>query len=69
MGIDYSIGVQIIVKIGDFKNFDSTDKILTFVVLFPSIYQSGKFDVKIEKWDSRYLKSVFFNATYMYMLF
>ena len=41
-GMGYSMGAQIIAEIGDFKNFDSPDKILAFAGLSPSIYQSGK---------------------------
>ena len=41
-GIGYSMGAQIIAEIGDFKNFDSPDKILAFAGMSPSTYQSGK---------------------------
>ena len=33
---------MIIVEIGDFNNFDSSDKILTFAELSPSTYQSDQ---------------------------
>ena len=64
-GIGYSMGAQIIAEIGDFKNFDSPDKILAFAGLSPSTYQSGKLyssNAKMEKRGSRYLKSALFNA-------
>ncbi len=64
-GIGYSMAAQIIAEIGDFKNFDSPDKILAFAGLSPSTYQSGNLyssNAKMEKRGSRYLRSAFFNA-------
>lgn len=64
-GIGYSLCAQIIVEIGDFKNFDSPDKILAFAGMSPSTYQSGKLyssNAKMEKRGSKYLRSAFFTA-------
>ena len=64
-GIGYSLGAQIIAEIGDFKNFDSPDKILAFAGMSPSTYQSGKLyssNAKMEKRGSKYLRSAFFTA-------
>ncbi len=64
-GIGYSLGAQIIAEIGDFKNFDSPDKILAFAGMSPSTYQSGKLyssNAKMEKRGSKYLRSTFFTA-------
>ena len=43
-GISYRMGAMIIAEIGDFKRFDSPDKILAFAGLSPSTYQSGQLD-------------------------
>jgi transposase len=64
-GIGYSLAAQIISEIGDFKNFDSPDKILAFAGLSPSTYQSGNLyssNSKMEKRGSRYLRYALFNA-------
>ena len=64
-GIGYSMGAQIIAEIGDFKNFDSPDKILAFAGLSPSIYQSGKLyssNARMEKRGSKYLRFALFNT-------
>ena len=64
-GMGYSMGAQIIAEIGDFKNFDSPDKILAFAGLSPSIYQSGKLyssNARMEKRGSKYLRFALFNA-------
>lgn len=64
-GIGYSMGAQIVAEIGDFKNFDSPDKILAFAGVSPSTYQSGKLyssNAKMEKRGSRYLRFALFNA-------
>ena len=59
------IGYSMVAEIGDFKNFDSPDKILAFAGMSPSTYQSGKLyssNAKMEKRGSKYLRSAFFNA-------
>ncbi len=64
-GIGSSLCAQIIAEIGDFKNFDSPDKILAFAGMSPSTYQSGKLyssNAKMEKRGSKYLRSAFFIA-------
>lgn len=64
-GISYSLGAMIISEIGDFNNFDNSDKILAFAGLSPSTYQSGKLDnayAHMEKRGSRYLRYALFNA-------
>ena len=65
-GISYRMGAMIIAEIGDFKRFDSPDKILAFAGLSPSTYQSGQLDnshSRMEKRGSRYLRYALFNAT------
>ena len=65
-GISYRMGAMIIAEIGDFKRFDSPDKILAFAGLSPSTYQSGQLDnshSRMEKRGSRYLRYAIFNAT------
>ena len=63
------MGAQIIAEIGDFKNFDSPDKILAFAGLSPSTYQSGNLyssNAKMEKRGSRYLRfALFYSAVYV----
>ena len=64
-GISLRIGAMIIAEIGDFNNFDSTDKILAFAGLSPFTYQSGQLNncyVHMEKRGSRYLRYALFNA-------
>ena len=43
-GINYRMGAMIIAEIGDFNRFDSPDKILAYVGLSPSTYQSGQLE-------------------------
>ena len=65
-GISYRMGAMIIAEIGDFRRFDSPDKILAFAGLSPSTYQSGQLDnshSRMEKRGSRYLRYALFNAT------
>ena len=65
-GISYRVGAMIIAEIGDFSQFDSPDKILTFAGMSPSTYQSGQLDnshSRMEKRGSRYLRYALFNAT------
>ena len=60
------MGAMILVEIGDFNRFDSPDKILAYVKLFPSTYQSVQLDGSyshMEKLGSRYLCYSLFNAT------
>ena len=64
-GIGQTTGAQILAEIGDFKNFDSADKILAFAGLSPSTYQSGNMyssNAKMEKRGSKYLRFALFNA-------
>ena len=65
-GISYRMGAMIIAEIGDFKRFDSSDKILAYAGLSPSTYQSGQLESSyshMEKRGSRYLRYALFNAT------
>jgi len=43
-GISYITGAIIIGEIGDINSFSSSDKLLAYCGLDPSVYQSGKFD-------------------------
>ena len=64
-GINYRMGAAIVAEIGDFKRFDSPDKILAYAGLSPSTYQSGKVQnahAHMEKRGSRYLRYALFNA-------
>jgi transposase len=65
-GISYRMGAMIIAEIGDFKRFDSPDKILAYAGISPSTYQSGKLESSyshMEKRGSRYLRYALINAT------
>ena len=65
-GISYRMAAMIIAEIGDFRNFDSPDKILAYAGLSPSTYQSGQLyssHSRMEKRGSRYLRYALFNAT------
>lgn len=65
-GISYRMGAMIIAKIGDFSRFDSPNKILAYVGISPSTYQSGNMEnchSHIEKRGSRYLRYALYNAT------
>jgi transposase len=65
-GISYRMGAMIIAEIGDFKRFDSPDKILAYAGLSPSTYQSGQLESSyshMEKRGSKYLRYALFNAT------
>lgn len=43
-GISYRMSAMILAEIGDFSRFASPDKLLAYVELSPSTYQSGKLD-------------------------
>ena len=65
-GIGMNMAAMIIAEIGDFDNFDSSDKILAFAGLSPSTYQSGQLNncyAHMEKRGSRYLRYALFNVT------
>lgn len=65
-GISYRMGAMILAEIGDFKRFDSPDKILAYAGLSPSTYQSGQMlnaYSHMEKRGSKYLRYALFNAT------
>ena len=65
-GISYRMGAMIIAEIGDFSRFDSADKILAYVGMSPSTYQSEQLDncySHMEKRGSRYLRYALYNAT------
>lgn len=65
-GISYRMGAMIIAEIGDFRQFDSPDKILAFAGMSPSTYQSGQLvncHSRMEKRGSRYLRYALYNAT------
>lgn len=65
-GISYRMGAMILAEIGDFRRFDSADKILAYAGLSPSTYQSGQMKnafSHMEKRGSKYLRYALFNAT------
>jgi transposase len=65
-GLGYRMGAIILAEVGDFKNFDSADKILAYAGLSPSTYQSGQLNnchAHMEKRGSKYLRYAIFNAT------
>lgn len=65
-GISYRMSAMIIAEIGDFKKFDSADKIHAYAGLSPTTYQSGQLDSshsRMEKRGSKYLRYALFNAT------
>lgn len=58
-GISFRSGASIIAEIGDFSRFDSPDKLLAYVGISPSTYQSGKLygsHSRMEKRGSPYLR-------------
>ena len=64
-GIGTRMGAMILAEVGDFRNFDSADKILAYAGLSPSTYQSGQLTncySHMEKRGSRYLRYAIFNA-------
>ena len=64
-GISYRMGAMNIAEIGDFKRFDSPDKILAYAGMSPSTYQSGQLDncyAHMKKRGSRYLRYALHNA-------
>jgi len=64
--ISYRMSAIIIAKIGAFSQFDSPDKILAYVGMSSSTYQSRQLDIcnsSIEKRGSRCLRYTLFNAT------
>ncbi len=67
-GMGLRMGAMILAEVGDFANFDSSDKILAYAGLSPSTYESGKLKATgayahMEKRGSRYLRYAIFNAT------
>lgn len=65
-GIGYATAASILAEIGDFSNFETPDKILAFVGMSPSTYQSGKLTncyAHMEKRGSKYLRFALYNAT------
>ncbi len=64
-GIGCRMGAMIIAEIGDFKRFDSADRILAYAGMSPSTYQSGQLEnchSHMEKRGSKYLRYALFNA-------
>jgi transposase len=64
-GISYRMGAMILAEIGDFRNFDSAEKILAYAGMEPSVYQSGQSTsthAKMVKRGSKYLRFALFNA-------
>lgn len=64
-GISYRMGAMILAEIGDFRRFDSADKILAYAGMSPSTYQSGQLDncySHMEKRGSRYLRYALYNS-------
>ena len=58
-GVGTITGAMIISEIGDINNFTSSDQLLAFAGLDPSVYQSGEFEAshnKISKRGSKYLR-------------
>ena len=65
-GIASRMGAIILAEVGDFRNFNSADKILAYAGLSPSTYQSGQLNschAHMEKRGSKYLRYAIFNAT------
>ena len=65
-GIANRMGAVILAEVGDFRNFNSADKILAYAGLSPSTYQSGQFNschAHMDKRGSKYLRYAIFNAT------
>ena len=65
-GISYRMWAMILAEIGNFRRFDSPDKILAYAGMSPSTYQSGQLDncySHMEKRGSRYLRYALYNAT------
>lgn len=65
-GIGMQMGAVILAEIGNFRKFDSPDKILAYAGMSPSTYQSGKLMgsySRMEKRGSRYLRYALFNVT------
>lgn len=61
--ISYRMGAMIIAEIGDFNQFDSPDKILTYAGMSPSTYQSGQLNnchSRMEKRGSSFLAKAFY---------
>ena len=64
-GISYRMGAMILAEIGDFSRFYSTDKILSYAGMSPSIYQSGQLDncySHMGKRGFRYLRYTLYNV-------
>ena len=64
-GISYAIGAMIVAELGDFRRFDSPDKLLAYAGLSPSTYQSWKLKSThshMEKQGSKYLRYAPYNA-------
>lgn len=64
-GISYAMGSMIVAEIGDFRRFDSPDKLLAYAGMSPSTYQSGKLEsthAHMEKRGSKYLRYALYNA-------
>ena len=65
-GMGIHSAAMILAEIGDFSNFESSDKILAYAGCSPSTYQSGKLSncyAHMEKRGSRYLRYALYNAT------
>ena len=66
LGVGFRMAAMILAEIGDFTRFDSTDKLLAYAGMSPSIYQSGQLKncyPHMEKRGSRYLRYALYNAT------
>lgn len=64
--VGYRMGATILAEVGDFSRFESPDKLLAYVGLSPSTYQSGQLKncyPHMEKRGSRYLRYAIYNAT------
>lgn len=67
-GIGLRMGAMILAEISDFSRFNSPDKILAYVGLSPSTYQSGQLSMNgaysyMEKRGSRHIRYSIYNAT------
>ena len=66
-GISYANGGMILGEIGDIHQFSCPNKLLAFIGLAPSVYQSGNFQIKrtkMSKRDSRALRYALINETH-----
>lgn len=65
-GIKYTTGAAIVSEIGDINNFKSSDSLVAFAGLDPSVYESGDFSSnrnKMSKRGSKYLRNAIWTSS------